>query len=83
MNRELQIEILKKDRCTTNEAISALKRGADIIEESEITDYLAFFNESAFDEDDILTLEDIYTGNAEDVSSVTYEDKKYFIFYVN
>ena len=80
MNRELQIEILKKDRCTANEAIAALKRGADIIEESEITDYLAFFNESIFDENDILTLEDIETGNVEDVSSVIYEDKSILFF---
>lgn len=83
MTKEMIMEILKKDRCTTKEAEAFLKRGTVVYEEDELQCFIDEYNANAYDEDDMISKEGIEANEYADITCVTYEGSKYYIAYVN
>lgn len=82
MTKEKMIEILMYNRCTKNEAINYIKNGTVVLGSNEIDDFLKDFNTSAYDANDIVTVERIETGKVVDFDCITFQGEKFYISYV-
>lgn len=85
MTKEMMIEILKEDRCTQAEAERFIKSGTIIFEEifEDAGDFLDFINKFKEEYEERYTLDDVKNGYVADTSCVIYNDKEYYIVYVN
>lgn len=81
MTKEMMIEILKEDRCTKAEAERFIKDGTTVFEDAG--EFLEFINEFKEEDEERYTLDDVKNGYVSDTSCVRYEDKEYYIAYVN
>lgn len=78
MTHELEIAILKQDRCTSKEAERFLKNGTTIYENPE--EYISMLKDNGVYEGE--TLDDFRRG-APDISMVWHNDHEYLVAYVN
>ena len=75
------IEILREDRCAKGEAERFINDGTAIFEDAG--EFLEFVNEFKEDDEERYTLDDVKNGYVADTSCVTYNNKEYYIAYVN
>ena len=79
MTREREKEILMQDRCTRTEAERFLKAGTTIYtDEQEIVDVAKEVSDN-----ELITLDNIKSGNVTDISYIRYNGNDYYIVYVN
>lgn len=75
------IEILKETKgYTTDRAIRSLNDGTVIVDEATIQSFLDEWNSVAYDEDDMITVQQIEDGVTRDIDAVIYNGEKYYIF---
>lgn len=86
--KELEIEILMKDKCTRREAINYLEKGAVIIPIEEWDEFVAQYDEQYKNSEDLeeyhkeYSIENIKNGKLADHSYIKYNNKEYIIEYV-
>ena len=82
MTREMMIEVLIADRCSTSEAKKYLNDNRVIIYENE-EEFLKELNQFKEEDEELITIDQVKNGYIADTSVAEYEGKEYYIMYMN
>ena len=82
MAREMMMEVLIADRCSTSEAKKYLNDNRVIIYENE-EEFLKELNQFKEEDEELITIDQVKNGYIADTSVAEYEGKEYYIMYMN
>lgn len=82
MTREMMIEILLSDRCSTTEAKKYLNENRVIIYDNK-DEFLEELNQFKEEDEELITIDQVRNGYIADTSVVEHEGKEYYIMYMN
>ena len=82
MTREMMMEVLIADRCSTSEAKKYLNDNRVIIYENE-EEFLKELNQFKEEDEELITIDQVKNGYIADTSVAEYEGKEYYIMYMN
>ena len=82
MTREMMMEVLIADRCSTSEAKKYLNDNRVIIYENE-EELLKELNQFKEEDEELITIDQVKNGYIADTSVAEYEGKEYYIMYMN
>ena len=82
MTREMMMEVLIADRCSTSEAKKYLNDNRVIIYENE-EEFLKELNQFKEEDEELITIDQVKNGYIADTSVTEYEGKEYYIMYMN
>ena len=82
MTREMMMEVLIADRCSTSEAKKYLNDNRVIIYENE-EEFLKELNQFKEEDEELITIDQVKNGYIADTSVSEYEGKEYYIMYMN
>ena len=82
MTREMMMEVLIADRCSTSEAKKYLNDNRVIIYENE-EEFLKELNQFKEEDEELITVDQVKNGYIADTSVAEYEGKEYYITYMN
>ena len=82
MTREMMMEVLIADRCSTSEAKKYLNDNRVIIYENE-EEFLKERNQFKEEDEELITIDQVKNGYIADTSVSEYEGKEYYIMYMN
>ena len=82
MTREMMMEVLIADRCSTSEAKKYLNDNRVIIYENE-EEFLKELNQFKEEDEELITIDQVKNGYIADTSGAEYEGKEYYIMYMN
>ena len=82
MTREMMMEILIADRCSTTEAKKYLNENRVIIYDNA-DEFLKELNQFKEGDEELITIDKVKDGYIADTSVAEYEGKEYYIMYMN
>ena len=82
MTREMMMEILLDDRCSTTEVKKYLNENRVIIYDNK-DEFLEELNQFKEEDEELITIDQVRNGYIADTSVVQHEGNEYYIMYMN